>query len=91
VQRQADEHPALEAARRVLRWLKAEPRATVTARDLTHYGPRPRLAARQATEILDTLEDLGWLRAETAPGKRRPVYRVHPSVTHGANGAKNRV
>lgn len=80
VQRLADEDPALDAARRVLRWLKTEARATVTTSDLMTIGPRPRPKARQAAETLDNLEDLGWLRAETAPGKRRPVYRVHPNL-----------
>jgi hypothetical protein len=88
VQRLADEDPDLEAARRVLRWLQTEPRATVTTSDLMTTGPRPRPKARQAAEILDRLEDFGWLRAEAAPGKRRPVYRVHPQFAKFAKFAK---
>lgn len=90
VQRQADEDPALEAARRVLRWLATERRETVTGRDLQREGPRPRPNAKAAAAVLDLLADYGHLRSESPPGARKPVYRVHPSlgVANVANVAR---
>jgi hypothetical protein len=88
VQRLADEDPALEAARRTLRWLRSERRATVTASDLMTIGPRPRPRARQAVEILERLEEAGWLRGEIGANKRRPVYRLHPQFASFASFAR---
>ncbi|SDX47148.1 DUF3987 domain-containing protein [Thiocapsa roseopersicina] len=80
VQRLADEDPALDAARRVIRWLAAERRQTVNTTDLMQTGPRPRPKAREAIATLDLLEDFGWVRAQTEPPKRRPIYLVHPKL-----------
>lgn len=80
VQRLAGEDPTLEATRRVLRWLERERRETLNGRTLQQRGPRPRPKAREAAAILDLLVDHGYLREETPPGTRRPVYRVHPAV-----------
>jgi hypothetical protein len=88
VQRLADEDPGLEAARRILRWLRTDPRQVITASDLMTIGPRPRPKARQAVEILNRLEDTGWLRSENGENKRRPVYRVHPRFATFATFAR---
>lgn len=85
VQRLADEDPALDAARRVIRWLAAERRQTVNTTDLMQTGPRPRPKAREAIATLDLLEDFGWLRAQAEPGKKRPVYLVHPKLANLAS------
>lgn len=81
VQRQADEDPALEGARRVLRWLATERRETLTGRDLQREGPRPRPNAKVAAAVLDTLAVHGYLRQQGAPGTRTPVYQVHPALS----------
>jgi hypothetical protein len=80
VQHAAVEDPMLETARRTLAWLRRRKEATVTTRRLSLYGPRPRLDAKAATAALELLEDLGWLRAETMPGRRKPQYRLHPEI-----------
>lgn len=91
VQRLADEDPALDAARRVIRWLAAERRKTVNTTDLMQTGPRPRPKAREAIATLDLLEDFNWLRAQTEPGKKRPVYLVHPKLAEFASLARKPV
>jgi hypothetical protein len=91
VQRSTDENPSIEAARRVLRWLSDEPRESVTSSELMTIGPRPRPHARAAAETLDLLAELGWLRAEQQMGKRRPVYRLHPSFASFASLAGGNV
>jgi hypothetical protein len=83
VQRAAVEDPLLETARRTLAWLAQRDAATITARTLSLYGPRPRPDAKTASAVLDMLEDLGWVRAEAVPGRRKPLYRRHPDLAEG--------
>jgi hypothetical protein len=85
VQRSAAEDPLLETARRTLAWLGRRDEATVTTRTLSLYGPRPRPDAKAASVVLGLLEDLGWVRPESAPGRRKPLYRLHPSVRSDRN------
>ena len=80
VQRQADEDPTLEAARRVLRWLATERRKSVTGRELQREGPRPRPDAKDAAAVLDLLTDHGYLREYTPDGAHKPGYLVHPAL-----------
>ena len=80
VQRAAAEDPLLEAARRTLAWLGRIDAPTITAPTLSLYGPRPRPDARAASAVLELLEELGRVRVEPMPGRRRPQYRVHPTV-----------
>ncbi len=80
VQRAALEDPLLETARRTLAWLCRRHDATVTTRTLSLYGPRPRPDAKVASAVLELLEDLGWLRAATVPGQRKPRFRIHPKL-----------
>jgi len=85
VQRAAAEDPLLETARRTLAWLGRRDEATVTTRTLSLYGPRPRPDAKTASAVLELLEDLGWVRAETLPGRRKPQYRLHPTLAESPN------
>jgi hypothetical protein len=80
VQRAAVEDPLLETARRTLAWLGRRSEATVTTRTLSLYGPRPRPDAKTASAVLELLEDLGWLRAEPIPGRRKPQFQSHPKL-----------
>ena len=83
VQRAAVEDPTLETARRTLDWLRRRDEQTISARTLSLYGPRPRPDAKMASAVLELLEDLGWLRAESTPGRRKPQYRRHPTLLAG--------
>ena len=80
VQRAVLEDPLLETARRTLAWLGRRDEATVTTRTLSLYGPRPRPDAKAASAVLELLEDLGWLRTEPMPGRRKPRFRRHPNL-----------
>ncbi|MFC1772647.1 DUF3987 domain-containing protein [Pseudomonadota bacterium] len=80
VQRLADEDASLESARRVVWWIKKERLVEVTTTRLTQQGPRPRLKAAQAREVLSLLEDHGYLKTRRIPGKRKPVYDVNPAL-----------
>ncbi|MCF7990117.1 MAG: DUF3987 domain-containing protein, partial [Thiohalocapsa sp.] len=80
VQRAAVEDPLLETARRTLQWLARRDEPMITTRTLSLYGPRPRPDAKKASAVLELLEDLGWIRAESISGRRKPQYRLHPSV-----------
>ena len=80
VQRLADEDSSLEAARRVVRWIKKERLAQITTTLLTQQGPRPRLKATPAKAVLDILEEHGYLKARRTPEKRKPVYDVNPAL-----------
>ena len=79
VQRLADEDSSLEAARRVLRWIRKEQLKEISATVLMQQGPRPRPKATEARAILEMLEEHGYLKAYTPEGRRKPIYTVNPS------------
>ena len=92
VQRLADEDPAIEDARRVLAWLASDDqRETITASEISQIGPRPRPSGDKAREILELLHDYNWLQPETLPGKRKPIWRLHPKLASLANLARESV
>jgi hypothetical protein len=81
--------PALNKARIVLAWLAANPRESISRRELFNALPR---ADFPTVTVLDPalalLEDHGWIRQqppEQAGAKggrpRSPRYQTHPSVT----------
>ena len=72
VQRLADEDTSLEPARRVVRWIQREGLKEVTTTRLTQQGPRPRLKAKQAGEVLGLLEDYGYLQGATYTREANP-------------------
>lgn len=81
VQRSATDNPAMEHARRVLRWLDRSERDRLTTTILMQEGPRPRPKATEAEAVLDLLEDYGWIRrAPKSLQLRKPVYQVHPDL-----------
>jgi hypothetical protein len=80
VQRMADEDVFWESARMVLRWIRREQMVSVTSMKLMQSGPRPRLKAPDAGNVLEMLADHGYLRAERQEGKRKPTYWVNPAL-----------
>lgn len=80
VQRQADEDPMIEGARRLVDWITRERITELRARDLQRSGPRPRPNATGAARLLDLLEDHGYLVRKMEPGKTKPLYLVNPAV-----------
>jgi hypothetical protein len=79
VQRLADEDATLEAARRVLRWIRKENLKEITATIFMQQGPRPRSKAAEAGAILEMLSDRYYLNPEKVQGKRKPIYTVNPA------------
>ena len=83
IQRFADESysPTMTAARRTLDWLANEKRPTITSLELSQSGPRPRPSAKEAAAIMELLEDHGYAMGAIPPGKRKPVFTLHPDLT----------
>jgi uncharacterized protein DUF3987/Toprim domain-containing protein len=80
VQRLAGEEWSLQKAHRALAWIQENGLVEVITTELTQYGPRPRLKARQAEEVLELLTVHGYLRPRIGQGRRKPVYAVNPAL-----------
>lgn len=80
VQRMAEEDKSTHQARRLLEWIKRGNLRKVTARQISQFGPRPRLKAEQARDQLDMLVDFGYLRRQKVEGKTKPIYIVNPAL-----------
>ncbi|MFD7642323.1 YfjI family protein [Kitasatospora sp. NPDC059795] len=82
----------LTKARTALAWLGANPRETISRRELFNALPRadfPTVA--DLDPVLTLLEDHGWIRLAEQPKKASrggrppsPRYQTHPTVTHPA-------
>ncbi|MBN2309198.1 MAG: DUF3987 domain-containing protein [Candidatus Hydrogenedentes bacterium] len=84
LRRATDEDLPVDRARQTMRWLRKNGRGEVTATELAQRGPRPRLKAAQAAEVLELLTDYGYLRRRHDPGHQKPVYDVNPLISQSS-------
>jgi hypothetical protein len=77
-------------ARRVLRWIQAEKKTTVSVKDVRRDALGQSLDAEQTTALLDSLVKAGWLHKETIKTAGRPIYRwaVNPLLLLTAESAE---
>ncbi len=76
-------HPALDDARAVLDWIRANDREKFTQRDVHRALHRRFETAANAATALSVLEDHGYIRQAAAPNRtgRKPIaYDVHPEA-----------
>jgi hypothetical protein len=73
-------------ARRVLRWIKARAKETVSRDDIREGALGKKLDAAQTQALLDGLEKSGWVKSETIKTAGRPKlrWRVNPRLIAGA-------
>jgi hypothetical protein len=70
-----NQSPELEAAQKLLTWLKNTRPRTVTVRRITQFGPSSLRVAEVARGALRTLADHGWVKA-----RDRQNWDVHPAL-----------
>jgi hypothetical protein len=65
----------VQPARRVLRWIRAKGQRDVSVKDVRRDALGQSIDARQTEQLLQSLEQAGRLRKETAPTSGRPIHR----------------